>query len=129
MKLPGNKQHRSPEWYNPFINKPINFSRADIWAAGVLAFEMCGHTNPFNTLDALDYTENQLLLLKYTRCRESMQSFILPSGFTTLVNSLLTYDWKRRPSVEDALSFAQLVYAKFESVCSDLCIMITGILL
>jgi len=107
MKLLGNKPHQSPEWRSPRIGKPINFSRADVWAAGVLAFEMCGHANPFNTLDALGYTESKLPQLMYTRCRGALQALPLPSGFTSLVNSLLTYDWRRRPSAKDALNSAQ----------------------
>ena len=107
MKLPGNRAHQSPELRNPKANQTIDMSKADVWAAGVLAFEMCGHSNPFDTIDALGYTEDQLPQLMYTRCRGSIQAFPLPSGFTTLVNSLLIYDWRRRPSAKDALSSAQ----------------------
>lgn len=107
MKIPGNKPHQSPELRNPRANQSINYSRADVWAAGVLAFEMCGHTNPFNTLDALGYIENQLPQLMYTRCKGALQAYHLPSGFTALVNSLLMYDFKRRPAAKDALTSAQ----------------------
>lgn len=105
--MPGNKPHQSPELRNPRANQVINYSRVDVWAAGILAFEMCGHTNPFNTLDALGYTENQLPQLMYTRCKGSLQAYPLPTGFTTLVGSLLTYDWRRRPAAKDAHSSAQ----------------------
>jgi len=107
MKLPGNRAHQSPELRSPKANQTINMSKADVWAAGVLAFEMCGHSNPFDTIDALGYTENQLPQLMYTRCKGSIQAYPLPSGFTTLVNSLLMFDWKRRPSAKDAFNSAQ----------------------
>lgn len=107
MKMPGNKPHQSPELHNPRANQTIYYSKADVWAAGVLAFEMCGHDNPFNTLDVRGYTENQLPQLMYTRCKGSLQAFPLPTGFTTLVSSLLTYDWRRRPSAKDAYNSAQ----------------------
>ena len=107
MKMPGNKPHQSPELRNPRANQVINYSRVDMWAAGVLAFEMCGHSNPFNTLDPLGYTENQLPQLMYTRCKGSLQAYPLPTGFTTLVGSLLMYEWKRRPAAKDAFTSAQ----------------------
>ena len=107
MKIPGNKPHQSPELRNPRANQQISYSKADMWAAGVLAFEMCGHDNPFNTLDVLGYTEQQLPQLMYTRCRGSLQAYPLPTGFTTLVSSLLMYDWKRRPAAKDAVASAQ----------------------
>ncbi|XP_065885174.1 uncharacterized protein [Dysidea avara] len=112
MKLPGSKAHRSPELRNPKANQTINMSKVDVWAAGVLAFEMCGHSNPFDTIDALGYSEDQLPQLMYTCSRESTQAFPLPSGFTTLVNSLLIYDWKRRPSAKYSLSSAQQIFSR-----------------
>ena len=125
MKLPGSKAHRSPELRNPKANQTINMSKVDVWAAGVLAFEMCGHSNPFDTIDALGYSEDQLPQLMYTCSRESTQAFPLPSGFTTLVNSLLIYDWKRRPSAKYSLSSAQQIFSRDGPVSSILFVVHT----
>lgn len=101
----GNNAHLAPEVLNarPGRGQYISYSKQPVWAAGVLAYELCGHPSPFDgNTDQTAYTESALPYLKTTAGRNDARA-TLPAGITKLVHSMLAYDPDKRPSLRDVL--------------------------
>lgn len=99
----GNRAHLSPEVLNATCgpNKTISYVKQPVWAAGVLAYELAGHPNPF-TSDAIDqccYTVDQLPPLHDTYYKNSQFVQSLPKWFTDLVRGMLDFDPALRPKL------------------------------
>jgi serine/threonine protein kinase len=114
MKLPfaimqergGNEAHLAPEILNerPGPGKVLNYTKQPVWAAGVLAYELAGHTNPFSSnIDQRGYDVSSLPCLSSTYCQGSVNVQTLPRSMTTLVESMLEFDSSKRPTLNEAL--------------------------
>ena len=65
----GNEAHLAPEILNERCgrNKSLNYSKQPVWAAGVLAYELAGHQNPFyGSKDQRAYDERNITKLTAT---------------------------------------------------------------
>ena len=65
----GNEAHLAPEILNERCgrNKSLNYSKQPVWAAGVLAYELAGHQNPFyGSEDQRAYDERNITKLTAT---------------------------------------------------------------
>ncbi|CAD8131755.1 unnamed protein product [Paramecium octaurelia] len=77
-------------------NKPYSF-KGDVWSLGVILYEMCAKTPPFNA-DSL-----ASLALKIVRGQYQAISNNYSSQLRTLVNQLLTVNPEKRPDVHQIL--------------------------
>jgi len=109
----GNAQHMSPEVKGavPGLLRYVSFAASDLWACGVLAYEIFGAENPFATsegtskrgknkvLDSVSYKESQLPRLPKD----------VPVVIKHLVHDLLRRNPKNRPSPTVAATLCHLV--------------------
>jgi len=109
----GNAQHMSPEVKGavPGLLRYVSFAASDLWACGVLAYEIFGLENPFaasdgtskrgknKVLDSLSYKESQLPRLPKD----------VPVVIKHLVHDLLRRNPKNRPSPTVAATLCHLV--------------------
>lgn len=78
----------------------IDYSRADVWAVGAIAYQIYGGRNPFyQCLDSRSYTEDQLPPMPPGT----------PSAVEVLVRHLLSRNPKKRPSASLAATVCQLL--------------------
>lgn len=89
----GTPYYLSPELID---NKPYNF-KSDIWALGIILYEMCALSPPFNS--------NSIHGLALKIVRGVFEP--LPSTYSrelrTLINSLLSLDPRQRPTIHEIL--------------------------
>ena len=99
----GNPAHLAPEVLNsrPGPKKKISYVKQPVWAAGVLAYELSGHSSPFESIDQQAYSTNSLPPLKATNGAGSRDAF--PPAFTRLVQSMLDFKPGNRPTLAEAL--------------------------
>jgi len=109
----GNAQHMAPEVKGavPGLLRSVSFAASDLWACGVLAYEIFGSENPFaasdrtskgsknKVLDSLSYKESQLPRLPKD----------VPVVIKHLVHDLLRRNPKHRPSPTVAATLCHLV--------------------
>lgn len=77
----------------------IDFRRADLWAAGTLAYELYGAPNPFYDLDSRVYAESDL----------PEPPSAMPPVVRALVRDLLQRDPRKRPSPAVAATICQML--------------------
>jgi len=98
----GNAALMAPEVANatPGLFSFINYSKADVWAAGTLAYEIFGLENPFyNGLDSRTYRSEELPSL----------SEKVPIVIENLVKYLLKKNPLHRPNADEAASICQVL--------------------
>lgn len=109
----GNAQHMPPEVKGaiPGLLRSVSFASSDLWATGVLAYEIFGAENPFaqsggmskrsknKGLDSVSYKESQLPRLPKD----------VPVVIKHLVHDLLRRNPKHRPSPTVAATLCHLV--------------------
>ena len=78
-------------------NKPYNH-KTDIWSLGVILYEMCALTQPFNA------TSLAHLALNIVRGNYAPLPTIYSKDIKNLVGQLLSRDSGKRPSVNEILS-------------------------
>ena len=107
----GNDAHLAPEVRNARdgSKKNVSYVKQPVWAAGVLAYELSGHKNPFlvGTVDQLAYSENSLPTLSFTYSANPNSCQKLPNDLGKLVRSMLAYDPVQRPTLSQALQRVQ----------------------
>lgn len=91
----GTPYYLSPELID---NKPYNF-KSDIWAMGVILYEMCALSPPFNS------SSIHGLALKIVRGVFEPLSSSYSRELRTLVNSLLSLDPRQRPTIHEILKY------------------------
>ena len=103
----GNRAHMCPEVLNakPGPRGTISYIKQPVWAAGILAYELAGHTSPFEagTLDQRGYDIDQVPPLKFTYSKNSKFCQSLPSGLTALVRNMLLVEACDRPTIQSCL--------------------------
>ena len=103
----GNNAHLCPEVLNarPGPRKTIQYKKQPVWAAGVLAYELAGHPNPFEkgTIDQRGYSIDQLPPLNDTYCKHTRYCQPLPQAFGTLVQGMLQPETSDRTPLSDCL--------------------------
>merc|ERR1711971_547704 len=98
----GNAALMAPEVANatPGLFSFIDYSKADVWAAGTLAYEIFGLENPFyNGLDSRTYSSEELPSL----------SEKVPIVIDNLVKFLLKKNPLHRPNADEAASICQVL--------------------
>ncbi|CAL4191042.1 unnamed protein product, partial [Meganyctiphanes norvegica] len=109
----GNAQHMAPEVKGavPGLLRSVNFTASDLWACGVLGYEIFGSENPFagseripkrnksKVLDSITYKESQLPRLPKD----------VPVVIKHLIHDLLRRNPKNRPSPTVAATLCHLV--------------------
>jgi len=98
----GNAALMAPEVANatPGLFSFIDYSKADVWAAGTLAYEIFGLENPFyNGLDSRTYRSEELPSL----------SEKVPIVIENLVKYLLEKNPLQRPNADEAASICQVL--------------------
>eukprot|EP00731_Ephydatia_muelleri_P030669 Em0022g183a len=112
LDIGGNEAHLGPEILNarPGPNRILSYLKQPVWSAGVLAYELAGHRNPFETgrLDQRAYEVLNIPPLEYTFCAAAVHSQRLPQKLSSLVQSMLAPDPVNRPTLTEALQRAQL---------------------
>ncbi len=107
MDIGGNHAHLCPEVLNarPGPRGTLPYVKQAVWAAGVLAYELAGHGNPFQsgTIDQRGYSVDALPPLRFTYCKNSKYCQGLPAEFTRLARSMLDMDASSRPSLQECL--------------------------
>lgn len=103
----GNAALMAPEVANatPGIFSFINYSKADVWAAGAIAYELFGFKNPFyHTMDrkGLDSRRYRMSDLPALTSR-------VPKVIDTLVKHMLIRNPAKRLSAEEAATICQLI--------------------
>ena len=73
IPIGGNEAHFAPEILNtrPGPGRVLNYQKQPVWAAGVLTYELAGHSNPFQNpkIDQRAYDVRSLPPLSSTYCR------------------------------------------------------------
>lgn len=108
----GNSALMAPEVKTaiPGFLRPVNYSHADLWAVGALAYEMYAMENPFchihpstgnkqQPLDSFNYKESQLPRLPKS----------VPPAVRHLIHDLLRRNPRNRPSANVAATLCQLI--------------------
>lgn len=112
LDIGGNEAHLGPEILNarPGPNRILSYLKQPVWSAGVLAYELAGHRNPFETgrLDQRAYEVVNIPPLEYTYCAAAVHCQRLPQKFSSLVQSMLAPDPVNRPTLTEALQRALL---------------------
>uniref|UniRef100_A0A131YUD8 non-specific serine/threonine protein kinase n=1 Tax=Rhipicephalus appendiculatus TaxID=34631 RepID=A0A131YUD8_RHIAP len=83
----------------PGLLSIIDYRRADLWAAGTLAYELYGAPNPFYDLDSRSYAESDL----------PQPPGAMPPVVQALVRDMLRRDPKQRPSPPVAATICQML--------------------
>lgn len=83
----------------PGLLSVIDYRRADLWAAGTLAYELYGAPNPFYDLDSRTYAESDL----------PQPPAAMPPVVQALVLDMLRKDPKQRPSPAVAATICQML--------------------
>ncbi|CAI7991881.1 Serine/threonine-protein kinase PINK1, mitochondrial [Geodia barretti] len=103
----GNTAHLAPEILNakPGPKKYLNYSKQPVWAAGVLAYELAGHKNPFQsgTIDQRSYGVQDVPPLKYTYSTHSKFCQSLDSQLGSIVRAMIQAEPSDRPTLQDCL--------------------------
>ena len=83
----------------------VSYLKQPVWAAGVLAYELAGHKNPFEggNIDQRGYSILEVPALRHTYCKEMKYHQPLPPGLTKLVAEMLDVDPGRRPTLKDCI--------------------------
>ena len=107
LDIGGNEAHLGPEILNarPGPNRILSYLKQPVWSAGVLAYELAGHRNPFEAgqLDQRAYEVCNVPPLEYTFCAATVNCQRLPQKFSSLVQSMLAPDPGSRPTLANAL--------------------------
>ena len=107
----GNDAHLAPEVRNvrDGSKKFVSYVKQPVWAAGLLAYELSGHKNPFlvGAIDQLAYSENSLPTLSFTYSTNPNIRQKLPNDLGKLVRSMLAYDPAQRPTLSQVLQRVQ----------------------
>jgi len=82
--------------------KPYN-EKSDVWALGCVLYEMCTFKHPF------DANNQGALVLKIIRGRYATIPSSYSRELSTLIDSCLSKDYRKRPSVRDILSLPTVV--------------------
>jgi len=114
MDIGGNEAHLAPEIISsrPGSKRYLHYSKQPTWAAGVLAYELAGHKNPFLELafSQSSYSIQDVPPLKKTFCRQARYCEELPARLTDLVRTMLDPDPDRRPSLQQCLNTVETLY-------------------
>lgn len=102
----GNRSLMAPEIVNakPSLFTFLNYSKADLWACGAIAYEMFGELNPFyrkengKMLNSANYESNQLPIGKH-----------IPLTTQKLILNILEINPNLRPSCRQACTIALLI--------------------
>jgi hypothetical protein len=103
--LGGNWAHRPPELLNAEVGSKISCAAQDLWATGVMIYEMTSGESPFSKLDQRRYQTRDLPSLTIKSVGVADVTF--PEAFIKLVLSLLEYDPFQRPNVQSAITNLQ----------------------
>ena len=107
----GNEAHLAPEILNSRAGSKrcLNYSKQPVWAAGVLAYELAGHKNPFQFMDfsQQSYAIKDLPPLEKTHCHQPVHCQSLPRKLTDLVRILLDPDEDKRPTLQRCLNMVE----------------------
>lgn len=97
----GNPALMAPEvaGAEPGLLSIIDYRRADLWAAGTLAYELYGAPNPFYNLDSRTYAESDL----------PQPPGSMPPVVKALVSDMLRRDPKERPSPAVAATICEML--------------------
>lgn len=91
----GNENHRAPEILNNNKkNKDIDYQLADMWALGVLIYEICGIQKPFEKINKRNEYDTK-----------SLPEITLSKRITHLVYKMLEFDISKRINFKAAISF------------------------
>ncbi len=103
----GNRAHLAPELLNcrPGPRNQLDYSKQPVWAAGLLAYELAGHSSPFasGNIDQRGYGVDELPALKSTYCSDRRYGQPLPAELTNLVRRMLKFDAAERPTLQQCL--------------------------
>lgn len=107
----GNEAHLAPEILNSKSGSKryLNYSKQPVWAAGVLAHELAGHPNPFQSLEFSQrcYSVNDIPPLRKTYCTQQSFCEALPQGLTNLAQTMLDPDQDQRPTLQRCLNIIE----------------------
>ena len=106
--LGGNPAHMPPELLNAEAGRKISCATQDIWATGVMIYEIASGTSPFAELDQKGYRMRDLAPLaiknEKTTVVANAAAVRFPEPFVKLVLLLLEYDPFKRPDVQGAIT-------------------------
>ncbi|KAI4480650.1 hypothetical protein M0804_010203 [Polistes exclamans] len=87
----------------PFTS--INYTKADLWTAGTIAYEIFGEKNPF-----LQSSDKNAVLKNYSYEEQYLPSFSndVPNIIVALINNMLSKNLSKRHTVEMAATIMQL---------------------
>ncbi len=113
----GNEAHLAPEILDsrPGGRRYLNYLKQPVWAAGVLAYELAGHKNPFLSLpfSQRSYSLNDLPPLEKTCCHQPHFCQSLPRELTDLVRSMLDKDEDNRPTLQRCFNVVDSIYKNY----------------
>ena len=108
----------SPYYLSPEIidNKPYNM-KTDIWSLGVILYELCSLTQPFNA-NNLNYLALKIVRGEYTPLGNNVSK-----DLKFLVGLLLLTDPNKRPNINEILSKIYVIfneiYIFLRNACND----------
>lgn len=90
---------------NPGPFTSINYTKADLWTAGTIAYEIFGEKNPF-----LESSDEKAVLKNYTYKEQHLPSFSndVPNIIVALIKNMLSRNFSKRHNAEMAATIMQL---------------------
>lgn len=104
----GNPAHMPPELLNAVAGTTIKCDSQDLWASGVMVYEMACGVSPFefDTIDQKGYRMKDIpqLRIKNEKAGETNPlDVVFPVKFCELVMSLLEFEPSKRPTVQEVI--------------------------
>jgi serine/threonine protein kinase len=94
-RIKGTIEYLAPEILNARLAKP-NISKQDVWAIGVIAYQLCTHRLPFKS-----ESQAATIVAILTSPHDPIPHNLFSDELKEIINRLLTKDPEQRPSIHE----------------------------
>jgi serine/threonine protein kinase len=102
--LGGNPAHIPPELLNAQAGNMVECGSQDLWASGVMVYEMACGVSPFCDLDQRGYRMSDLPDLRIKNEKGCKVDVVFPVEFSEMVKLILEFEPSNRPQVQEVIA-------------------------
>lgn len=102
--LGGNPAHIPPELLNAQAGNMVECGSQDLWASGVMVYEMACGVSPFWDLDQRGYRMPDLPELRIKNEKGCKVDVVFPVEFSEMVKLILEFEPSNRPQVQEVIA-------------------------